>query len=265
MKKILSLLIIITLWISNSFWCINESKKNCESWINDFCTENYNSGKWYDEFLKVYVTDFERLRKMKDDVSEIIWCTLIQKTLNTIKYEKENKLDNFYLEIAYLYENKYNNHAFYYVKFSDYKFKDKNLTEKEKEEFTENLYKKYEDKIWFYIDDKLVINHKDQEKYKTVKEFFEKNKIMAFDNKDKYIYWNENYKLHKNAVKKLNSFIKKVEDKKINKEKILWKIDKLYNKYYNLPYEWERRQRIIVTLEVLSYLHTEILISKFKE
>ena len=253
MKKILIVLIFVINWFSNLYWSYINNFDDCKYWWTSFCTTNY-----------VYWNDFKsEIIVEKYDWSIEYWefNNFRSNNINDINYSWKEKYDGKYLTISKFYESKYWNHAIYLV--SPFVNNSENdFTEKEIEEWKIELFKKYKNIVWLYIDDKriweYIVDWKSD--YEKIDDFFVKNRIMAFDNKDNYIYPKTDYVLKEKTIKKLDKFVEKVEKIKYDKEKLLKKIDKIYSKYKNK--EWRKNKFLA---EVFLYLHNEVLINKLKQ
>jgi len=289
MKKIIISILFLIMWFSQWYWClvdcnyippITESREsdwtNCRYNDSEFCTKNYSYwNKIYSDNIEnttkifnvgeIWINKYDFHFDYENDLTYNFWgwtaTDKIYKTIYKIS-EKKNKIKvNKYLTISKFYESKYWNHAIYMV--SPYVNNSENdFTEKEIEEGELELFKKYKNIVWLYIDDKkiweYIIDWKSD--YKKLEDFLVENKIMAFDYGDNYIYPKTSYVLKEKTIKILDNFVKKVEKIKYDKEKLLKKIDKIYNKYR--VKEWKRNEFLS---EVFLYLHTEILINKLKQ
>ncbi|MDQ7009747.1 MAG: hypothetical protein Q9M94_05640 [Candidatus Gracilibacteria bacterium] len=287
MKKIIILIIFIIIGISQGYSCIfdchytapiTESRElngtNCRYHNSDFCTKNYLYGnEIYSNNIenttkifnvgKIWVSKYDFDFNYEEDLTYSFGGGSATDNINKISYkisEKKNRITvDKYLTIPKLYETKYNNHAIYYV----YPYIKEGIYKDEKiKEINLELYKKYSDKIGLYIDDKRIGEYvlDGENDYKNIDDFFVENKIMAFDNKDEYLFKKTDYILKEKTLKKLDDFVEKVEKINYDKEKLLKKIDIIYNEYK----EKSGSKNKFIS-EVFLYLHTEILINKLKQ
>ena len=258
MKKILILItIFIIKWFSNLYWSYINNFDDCKYWWTFSCTTNY---VYWDDFKSEILVE-------KYDWSIEYWefNDFRSNNVNDINYGWKEKYDGKYLTISKFYESKYWNHAIYFV-WPYVNNSENDFTEKEIEEWKIELFKKYKDIVGLYIDDKRVWKYVLDWKvdYKNTDYFYIKNKILFYEEdyeySDNFYLTKTDYVLKEKTIKILDEFVEKVEKIKYDKEKLLKKIDKVYNEYKNK--EWRKNKFLA---EVFLYLHNEVLINKLKQ
>jgi len=251
MRKILTILLLsITLFSVKSYAYEN---KACEAikkveWIFKYCLKNF------------YAIDDANIWEYKiyNNKKQVIFH---------INYF--NKWLSWKFNIS-IYENKYWNH--FLINMIPYTLDDDEFCwlncDFDKYEYIKShdkILQEYNKDLWVYIDWKKVFDYaisKEKYVYNSFSDFINASWIYACDDKEnciwkKYDTW---IYLSEKIRKRLDRFIKKIDEKKYDKEKILKKLEVLYKKFKN----WKSYKSRFYT-EVIIYLYSEITINKLKQ